>query len=119
MNNEWITDRLPTYADARRINATHLPDYELYGEVWVWQGQYRTLDWELVVLGEPWQPITTPAPYVEPKRWHVHYCYHELKWCLQDVTAKHKTYFPTMTTNDADSAVKMQRLANAYQEVLP
>ena len=65
---EWITDRLPTYADARRINATHLPDHELYGEVWVWQGQHVTMDWELVTIGTPWQPITTPAPYVEPKR---------------------------------------------------
>lgn len=100
--NKWIIHRLPILDDGMVYNC--------HGDI---------VEPETIRQGEAWMLIPHPDPYEEPKRWHVHYCYHELKWCLQDVQAKHKTYFPTMTTNDSDSAVKMQRLANAYQEVLP
>lgn len=115
MNNEWITDRLPTQEDASKTNMSHV-----FGRVFVTRDNETTSClWLNVDIGEAWQPITVPEPYVKPKRWSVHYCNHEVKWCLQDSVGKEKVYFPTMTTNDADSAVKMQRLANAYQEVLP
>lgn len=103
--NEWITNRLPTYADARRINATHLPDHEIYGEVWVWQGQYRTLDWKLVKFGDPWQPITTPEPYVKPKRYTVD----ELSdgWCVYDELGLEATatYLPTREAAEEIAAI--------------
>ncbi|CAB4141500.1 hypothetical protein UFOVP418_50 [uncultured Caudovirales phage] len=105
--SEWITDRLPNKEDG--IHG-YCVVYNALGHL-VYIGEIKQ--------GEAWKPLMECEPYVKPKRWSVHYCYHELKWCLQDVQAKHKTYFPTMTTNDADSLAKMKRLANAYQEVLP
>lgn len=116
-NNEWITDRLPTYADARRINATHMPDHELYGEVWVWQGQYRTLDWELVKPGTPWQPIATPAPYYKPKRWTVRYCKVYRYWAIED--AYHITYLGQLTENNDKHREAAERIAAIYEEVTP
>lgn len=61
MSNEWITDRLPTEADAR-------------GEMGVWtmhDGKVMPWSWQWVAKGQPWQPIAKPEPYVKPKRYVV------------------------------------------------
>lgn len=57
MNNEWITDRLPTREDA------------VFFSVWVWSNgelSYRTYD--KVDKGQPWRRITVPEPYEKPIR---------------------------------------------------
>ena len=116
-NNEWITDRLPTYADARRINATHLPDYELYGEVWVWQGQYRTLDWELVKPGTPGQPITTPEPYYKPKRYRAMRCGND--WGVYRITKVAGYTIEAVHASGIHSLEAAERIAAIYEEVQP
>ena len=54
--SEWITDRLPTEADAVRGRVLITDkDNEVY-----------TRQWENVQRSQPWQCL--PAPYVKPKR---------------------------------------------------
>ena len=62
MSNEWITDRLPTEADAD----------DTYGYVWITEDDGRVLYmmWDCVTY-EPWLPFKRPAPYVKPKRYEV------------------------------------------------
>ena len=72
-NNGWITDRLPTPDDAAGIR-----------KVLVWERfkgkEYVALcDYDRVYVGQPWQPIIQPPPYVKP-RWKPKD--REKYWCI-------------------------------------
>lgn len=56
----WIIDRVPTREDADYISM-----------VWTQysNGQRERVHYDCIDLGEPWQPITYPEPYVKPKVW--------------------------------------------------
>lgn len=58
MNNEWITDRLPTEEDA-----------DHYGFVWNSEGVRRS--WMDIKPHEPWMRTNRPKPYVKPGRFRV------------------------------------------------
>ena len=104
MNNKWITDRLPTEADA-----------DSYGYVWVTfgSGVVRIQDWRGVPEGMPWMPTSRPQPYVKPKR----YC----------VSEKGPNYY-TVWQDDYEGGViatriptreAAERIAAIYEEVMP
>lgn len=115
---KWITDQRPTRETC--LNEKGLVWHQV--EFVLNDKPYQSISptfYSYVSDGEPWMPIAIPEPYLKNKRWRVYYCYNENKWCLQDVKAKHKTYLPSMTINDAESLAKMLRLADAYEEVLP
>jgi hypothetical protein len=65
--SEWITDRLPTAEDAF-MDSVFVMAEPLVGrpEEYVIMRNYQR-----VLLGDAWQPIQVPAPYVKPKRWTV------------------------------------------------
>lgn len=67
-NNEWITDRRPTWNDTNR------------GYVWqtTENGDVLPIWYIYIKLGMPWMPLKSPPAYVKPKRWAVRwnkYCY--------------------------------------------
>jgi hypothetical protein len=107
--SEWITDRLPTKSDLVGVER----------EVWYYcsdQGFAFRCHWsDIKKLGEPWQPIQAPAPYVKPKRWKVRW-HNELGlWMLtdNDFTQMH---LPLLKLGDVDVA---WQIANIYNEVMP
>jgi hypothetical protein len=72
--SEWITDRLPTEEDATS-----------YGFVWTtFDGIVISRDHRRIEIGEPWQPIQVPAPYVKPKRWTCDYDEYRQTWVIVD-----------------------------------
>jgi hypothetical protein len=102
--SEWITDRLPTEADATD------------GLVWVCiEGVVLMYGYTVVAEGLPWQPIPKPAPYVKPKRWTVQYNRVNGYWILVNGRLNVPLYY--MTTDDLYLAA--QRICDIYNEVLP
>jgi len=103
--SEWITDRLPTAEDA-----------DQYGNVWVaWDNDhvdYRR--YATIEIGQPWQPIPRPAPYVKPKRWTVEYNSDGAYWVLTD--GKWRLCMLMMDWDKKDAA---QRICDIYNEAIP
>jgi hypothetical protein len=98
--SNWITDRLPDPDDAF--------------EDWVFVMNHGNIQMFLAVsvpLGMPWLPIVPPAPDVKPKRWAVRK--DSNGWNLNDGDTTR--YF--LPTDCSDAAA--QRIADAYNEVLP
>jgi hypothetical protein len=103
--SEWITDRLPTVEDA------------VHYCVLLWDQDEGVLIWSYdgVNEGQPWVPISTPAPYVKPKRWTVEYNRVNGYWVLVAGRLNVPLYY--MTTDDVYPAA--QRIADVYNEVMP
>ena len=108
MNNDWITDRLPTEQDA-------------YG-LMVWamgSGQVVMADIKNIREGMSWMPITPPEPYVKPNRWTAEYNYEFGCWRILDshdglyVTQRH------LKLNNDEHRKAAERIAEIYEEVLP
>jgi hypothetical protein len=100
--NEWITDRLPTAEDA------------LEDTVLVWNGSEAILwTYDGVEKGQPWAPITKPAPYVKPNRWTVKRNDHHGEWYLYDGEKEWDRLDGRLTQDAA------QRIADIYNEVMP
>lgn len=63
--SEWITDRRPTYDDAKT-------GYRHY--VWVTGEDGIVLQMAYEIVGDrPWMPITPPEPYVKPQNGSLRY----------------------------------------------
>jgi hypothetical protein len=108
----WITERLPTKADGT----------EWLSLVWLSSvdGSY-TAHWSEVKLGQPWQPITKPAPYVKPKRWTVEWNDQLGFWMLMDMMSRLNTglnwlQLPSLTHQHGKTAEQIEDLFN---ETLP
>jgi|LakMenEpi03Aug12_release.lakeMendotaPanAssembly.Ray.scaffolds.fasta_scaffold265185_4 hypothetical protein len=107
--SEWITHRLPTVSDLVGVER----------EVWYYctdQGFASRCHWsDIERLGEPWQPITTPAPYVKPKRWTVDFSEYDNTWIMRDnVEGWVRLLYIDRCHGDA-----AQRIADIYNEVKP
>ena len=101
--NEWITDRRPTYDDAKTC-------YLYY--VWVTGEDGIVLQIPYNMVGDrPWMPITPPEPYVKPKRWRVSKFGDEFT-AYDSVQREHVT--PFLPTREA-----AERIAAIYEEVMP
>jgi hypothetical protein len=103
--SEWITDRLPDPDDAP--------------EDWVFVSEHGIVQMFLasfVRLGMPWQPIVPPAPYVKPKRWTVKY--NDGTWVLIDHRLQ-RSYFVGLWELGPNGGDAAQRIADAYNEVMP
>jgi hypothetical protein len=101
--SEWITDRLPTKSDLVGVER----------EVWYYcsdQGFAFRCHWsDIKKLGEPWQPIKKPAPYVKPKRWSLHSL--DNAWILRDTD--NCCSLPSCSREAA------QRIEDLFNEVMP
>ncbi len=102
--SEWITDRLPTRDEA-----------DQYGHVWVVNNNGKTdyRRFSKIAIGEPWQPIQVPAPYVKPKRWTVarseeSVCFYLLKQGI---------YWQSLPSTFSREAA--ERIADIYNEEMP
>jgi len=107
MNEGWITDRLPT-----------LNDVGYDGRVWATGPAGDCVfkyHWESVQPGQPWQPITVPAPYVKPKRWTVQFNHGPESFILLSHGTQPQI-IPWLNEDHADAA---QRICDIYNEVLP
>jgi hypothetical protein len=107
--SEWITHRLPTVSDLVGVER----------EVWYYctdQGFASRCHWsDIERLGEPWQPITTPAPYVKPKRWTVDFSEYDNTWIMRDnVEGWVRLLYIDRCHGDA-----AQRIADIYNEEKP
>jgi predicted FMN-binding regulatory protein PaiB len=108
--SEWITDRRPSWKDdlVSGLVFVSLPEVN----------RVITKSAVDVVLGEPWQRIPTPAPYVKPKRWTLEW--NELRgfWVLNSNRNKDDDSFviPHLTQDQTEAA---QRICDIYNEVMP
>lgn len=107
--NEWITDRLPTEADAR-------------GEMGVWtmhDGKVMPWSWQGVAEGQPWQPIAKPKPYVKPKRFNAEWSEGYKCWYIRcdKETGFENAYQWGLTKKDEHSEAA-ERIAAIYEEVM-
>lgn len=119
--SEWITDRLPTVEDTSKTYKSHV-----FGRVFV--TRYNTVTtclWSNVDIGEAWQPITVPEPYVKPKRWSVVWSDFRECWALRDYKSG-----ATVCLRDDNMKVGLmkqtdehrqaaERIAAIYEEVMP
>jgi hypothetical protein len=114
MNNEWITDRLPTEEDTCKTYKSHV-----FGRVFVTRyNSTTTCLWSNVDIGEAWQPITVPEPYVKPKRYELR-CYGDFGlvgacgyWCVYDIVGK-------TTVSNFMPLEAAERILAAFGEVMP
>lgn len=105
--SEWITDRLPTGYEIR------------YGKVWVTDnfGYVAMVDYKVVELGTPWQPIPKPEPYVKPKRWTVRWDNRNKSWqIIKDGNLIADTLYCLGGQSHRHAA---ERIADIYNEVMP
>jgi hypothetical protein len=103
--SNWITDRLPTEADADDVFC-------------VWhdcKGKVYRLIYTAVKKGEPWHPIAWPEPYPRPVRWTVEWHTRDLGWKLWDWDFP--LYILQGLTEDDSAAA--QRICDVYNEVMP
>jgi hypothetical protein len=103
VSTQWITDRLPTKEDA----VEQLVWVCIEGDVLIWVN-------DGITLGTAWQPITKPAPYVEPKRWKVEWNSIGAYWVVVNDDYRVPQYY--LNYKDQDAA---QRIAEIYNEVMP
>ena len=104
--SEWITDRLPTAEDAMADGRVFMMSND--GSVVLWP-------YGLVELGEPWQPVPVPVPYVKPKRWTVSWSQHGNvgTWTLYSHNQSAHTLCGDLPTDAAE------RICDIYNEVMP
>jgi hypothetical protein len=101
MNTEWITDRLPTAEDA-------LTD----GSVWTfYDGKVMMWSYDGVQLGTPWQPITKPTPYVNPKTWTLRWNILGDCWVLEN-KRNDWVVLSYLTQDEAESAQQIEDIYN-------
>jgi hypothetical protein len=105
--SEWITDRRPSWEDdlVSGLVFVSLPEVN---RVII----KSAVD---VVLGEPWQRILTPEPYVKPKRWTLKYNGVNDYWELVDGPKNLPLYY--LNTDDVYGAA--ERIRDIYNEVIP
>ena len=107
MNTGWITDRRPSWEDDL-----------VSGLVFVSLSEVNRVIIKSaveVVLGEPWQRIPTPEPYVKPKRWTVEFSAYDNTWIIRDnVEGWVRLLYIDRCHGDA-----AQRIADIYNEVKP
>lgn len=105
-NNEWITDRLPTYEDTNN------------GYVYIGDG--RAALGRLVWEGEPWKPIPKCEPYVKPKRYAVEWDSDLSAWMIN---CHYPGYYGMMcvplNSNCDAHREAAERIAAIYEEVAP
>jgi len=106
--SEWITDRVPKKADLVGVER----------EVWYYcsdQGYAFRCHWsDIKKLGEPWQPIQAPAPYVKPKRWTVGWNSIGAYWVVVADDCSVPQYY--LNYKDQNAA---QRICDIFNEVMP
>ncbi len=105
MMSEWITDRLPTAEDALADDSV-LTMYNDFVVVWAYND---------INLGQPWQPIQKPAPYVNPKTWTLRWNILGDCWVLEN-KRNDWVVLSYLTQDEAESA---QRICDIYNEVMP
>ena len=103
MNNEWITDRLPTAEDA-----------DCHGYVWVTDkdGKVWHTMWDCVTE-EPWMHFTRPAPYVKPKRFVATEIYKCQRWLVIDSYSGKEVSYSIPTREAAEE------IASIYEREMP
>ena len=110
--SEWITDRLPTVSDLVGVER----------EVWYYctdQGFASRCHWsDIERLGEPWQPITTPAPYVKPKRWTVQWDSKIDAWSVYNSRRGYR-FNLLLDGLKIDQGEAAQRIEDLFNEVMP
>jgi hypothetical protein len=106
---EWITDRLPTEEDTSKTYKSHV-----FGRVFVTRyNSTTTCLWSNVDIGEAWQPITVPAPYVKPKRYTVT----EVRdWSYKVIENDYDGGVVAISIPTREAA---ERIAAIYEEVMP
>jgi hypothetical protein len=107
MNTGWITDRRPSWEDDL-----------VSGLVFVSLSEVNRVIIKSaveVVLGEPWQRIPTPEPYVKPKRWTVEFSEYDNTWIMRD-NVEGWVRLLYIDRHHGDAA---QRIADIYNEVKP
>ena len=107
MNTGWITDRRPSWEDDL-----------VSGLVFVSLSEVNRVIIKSaveVVLGEPWQRIPTPEPYVKPKRWTVEFSAYDNTWIMRD-NVEGWVRLLYIDRHHGDAA---QRIADIYNEVKP
>lgn len=95
--SEWITDRLPTWADGLMIYGPH-------GKLCCFTS---------IATGEAWKPIPKCEPYVKPKRWGVVYLHDTNEYCVVEYNRKPYRSYSVPTREAAE------RIAAIYEEVMP
>ena len=101
--SNWITDRLPTEADADDVGC-------------VWhdcKGKVYRLGYTAVKKGEPWHQIAWPEPYPRPVRWTVKWDDEWEEWYLSDGDVD------VLTLDKGLTHAAAQRIADIYNEVMP
>jgi hypothetical protein len=110
MSTEWITDRLPTKSDLVGVER----------EVWYYcsdQGFAFRCHWsDIKKLGEPWQPIHKPAPYVKPNRCRVRWDANAYRWYIVN---NYDGLIVATLLVDADALATAQRICDIFNEVMP
>jgi hypothetical protein len=109
MSTQWITDRLPTKQDAfaGQVICMLFPN-QICDHMWL-------QDYTKVKPGEPWQPITKPAPYVKPKRWKVKW--NESLHCWDLMMDKGLCYGQLFLKKEHTDIA--QRIEDLFNEVMP
>jgi hypothetical protein len=104
MNTEWITDRLPTAEDGHD------------GWVFVTEGDHvRTRHYNLVLQGQPWQPMTIPTPYVKSKRWTLRWNILGGCWVLEN----NRNEWVVIEYITEDQVEFAQQIEDIYNKALP
>lgn len=119
MNNEWITDRLPTAKDC--VGAERMPDSN---QVWVmYEGRVVACPYADVVLGCPWQPIVVqkPEPYVKPRRYAVEWDSRLSAWMINYKSPgnEYGMMCVPLNSNCDEHRQAAERIAAIYEEMMP
>lgn len=106
MNNEWITDRLPTEEDV-----------DHYGFVWNAEGVRRR--WMDIKPCEPWMRTNRPKPYEKPKRWRAEWGEATAGpvWGLRRVGGCFRSIPGMPSINDGKHREAAERIADIINEV--
>ena len=105
--SEWITDRRPSWEDdlVSGLVFVSLPEVN----------RVIIKSAVEVVLGEPWQYIHKPEPYVNPKTWTLRWNILGDCWVLEN-KRNDWVVLSYLTQDEAESA---QRICDIYNEVNP
>jgi hypothetical protein len=105
--SEWITDRRPSWEDdlVSGLVFVSLPEVN----------RVITKSAVDVVLGEPWQRIPTPEPYVKPKTWTSRWNVVGGCWLLEN-KRKEWVHLGHLTQDQAEAA---QQIEDIYNKVKP
>jgi len=115
--SDWITHRRPTEEDA------YYGDVHSDGYVYVTneRGMTRTATWKAAAYhGFPWQPIVIPEPYMKPKRYQAKYNSFYGYWVVFETeTLANTGKLYQLTENNDEHCRAAERIAEAYEEVMP